>query len=171
VQASNAAYYAKIGEHRDVKVDDYVMVANEAETEKTAIANKQRQAGPYKVVSINGKEKRVVLRRLAGDQSELDRPVSMNRLQVVSKEMVEQGVEPGEEPGATTFMGPSDAKLLLSGERGKVEKEVENAEKARVVQQKKQEERARKAEQVEAASKAREEVSRQLRRQRQRRCN
>ncbi len=76
VQSSNAAYYEKIGDVKEVSVGSYVMMANEAETEPTSIENKQRQFGPFEVVSIDAREKRAVLKRLAGNQEQLDRPVS-----------------------------------------------------------------------------------------------
>jgi hypothetical protein len=77
VQASNVAYFKKIGESRDISVGDYVMLANDAETEKTSIENKQRQSGPYVVESISDVDKPVEIRRVA-DNVKLDRPVSMN---------------------------------------------------------------------------------------------
>lgn len=174
VQASNAAHYEKIGVVKDIKVSDYVMMANEAETEKTAIENKQRQAGPFKVVSIDAREKRAVLQRLAGAAGELDRPVSTNRLQVIPKSMVENGVKVGDEPGATAFAGPSDATFLLSGDRKKVDKEEAKAEQARLAEEAKAE-KARLAEEAKATkarlaaekkaavAKAREEAEQQRR--------
>jgi hypothetical protein len=137
VQASNVAYFKKIGESRDISVGDYVMLANDAETEKTSIENKQRQSGPYVVESISDVDKRVEIRRVA-DNVKLDRPVSMNRLQHVSKAAVETALQAGDEPGAVVFTGPTDPSLLLSGERRKVEREVQKAARAQAAAKKKE---------------------------------
>jgi hypothetical protein len=134
VQASNVAYFKKIGESRDISVGDYVMLANDAETEKTSIENK---SGPYVVESISDVDKRVEIRRVA-DNVKLDRPVSMNRLQHVSKAAVETALQAGDEPGAVVFTGPTDPSLLLSGERRKVEREVQKAARAQAAAKKKE---------------------------------
>jgi len=137
-QAANAIQQARHGTERNINVGDFVFVANLEGTEKTAIENKQRQGGPYEVVSIDATLRRATLRRCA-DNTMLATPVSFNRLYRVDRETVLTPVVSGSEPGAVSWSGLTDTSLLLPTEKAAADKALAKqkalADKARADEQ------------------------------------
>lgn len=131
-QNVNAKYQQKHGSARDIAIGDYVFVHNTGETQPTAVQNIQTQSGPYQVKSIDTLLRRAVLIRPA-DNTVLDTPITLNRLQYVDAKSVTTARAPTGEPGEMAWTGVTDTRLLLDSEKTAVAKSLgKQAEAARV---------------------------------------
>ena len=120
-QLANAAYQKKHGSERNIVEGDYVFITNNGATQETKFENKQLQSGPFRVASLDAVNRRAALVRMA-DNTELERPVSLNRLQRVDKSSVLNPSAPTFEPGVMQWSGAADIKLLLGTERTAADK-------------------------------------------------
>jgi hypothetical protein len=148
-QDANARQAQRIGKPRNIKVGNFVFIANNGETQPTKWENKQLQSGPFRVKQIDQRRKRARLER--PDGGELDTPIAFSRLQLVSDDAVLTKIAATSDLGG--WDGAADARYLLDADRRAIAKAAEEraAEAARI------EEDRRQAEATEAAKRLKKE--------------
>ena len=153
VQLANYTYHQKHGVAQDITPGAFVFIANTGDTQETSVENKQRQGGPYKVISVDALNRRATL-QLPGTGNNLPTPISLNRLYRVNDASLNP-LAPSFEPGTLHFSGPDDMRLLLPSDRA-----VANKQLAKQAQAAEREEAARRAAETEKVR--REAFARQL---------
>ncbi len=148
-QLYNELQAARKGVERVVNVGDYVFIENTNGQQSDKFANKQQQSGPFKVVEVDWRRRRVLLRRVADGKRYL-RWTSINRIQTVSKEAVETKID-----GA--WAGEKDASLLLDRAKAQVATKQQKDDEKQQAQQERQREQAAREAAREAARKAEEQ--------------